>query len=142
MTQIEATKFERGGDPFNPFLEYRHPKAKEGRAPNGNVHIFERMATRDRTTGMKDGAPIIVRGVSAQDAEKMLLERIESAKARYGEIGQDDNGEEICKKPAELVFAHIGMKDGWCVAESVYASKQKAMTLRAIVNADGSVEAY
>lgn len=130
----EGTAFERlqNGD-----LEYRNPKVKQG-----NVHVFERMATRDRMTGMNNGAPVIARGTPQAEAEKMLKDRIETGKEKYGsEAGRLPDGTAKIE-PAELVFAHVALKDGWMCAEAVYASKQRPMVIHAVVNWDGSVEAY
>ncbi len=108
----------------------------------GNVHVFERMATRDRMTGLNMGAPVFARGTPQAEAEKILKDRIEAGKERYGsEAGRLPDG--MAKiEPAELVFSHVALKDGWVVGEAIYASKQRPMTLHAIINHDGGVEAY
>ena len=111
-------------------------------AATANVHVFERMATKNRVTGMKDGVPIIALGTPPAEAEKILKERIESGKERYGsEAGRTPDGS-VKIEPAELTFSHVANKDGWMVGEAIYASKQRPMVIHAIVNADGGVEAY
>jgi hypothetical protein len=108
----------------------------------GNVHVFERMATRDRMTGMNNGAPIFARGTLAAEAEKILKERIEAGKERYGsEAGRTPDGS-VKIEPAALSFSHVALKDGWVCAEAIYASKQRPMVIHAIVEADGSVAGY
>jgi len=145
VAEVE-TKFERQQD--GSLIYKREPKPTDPsilRTAQNNVHIFERICTKPRQTGT-DPMTLAVRmapGVPREEAEKMLLERIESAKAKYGKLVIDaDTGEERCVEPAVLTFARVGLKEGWVIAESVYASRQKPLEIHAVVHADGSVEGY
>lgn len=114
-----------------------------------NVRVFEKINISDRRQyGTLNPLGAAMYGhMPAADAAKLLQDRIDEGKKKYGGFG--DKGWE----DAELLWHNIRQgqtnpvngiagTDGWIYAEAYYKSPTLNATYNAVIDANGSVHAY
>jgi hypothetical protein len=106
----------------------------EAPTAQGNLRVYEKISLRDRQVGLQtfngQPEPVISRATSRETAEKMLRERIEAGKAKYG--GELTHSQVYEKTPS----------DGWLYSVAFYQTGGTVGTYHAVVYQDGSVAAY
>lgn len=113
----------------------------------GNVRVFEKASLRDRVEGIlpitvpgQQQTPTILRGLSLEEAEKVLKDRIEAGKEKYGELC---HSRVYRKTQAGQLIPEGQMSglpdDGWLYAEASYRGEGKGADYHAVVHVQGGV---